>query len=66
MKLHCMFRFTFKGFISYTLIDVHNPGNCVDDPATNCTHMSNLINICSDILHAKNVCRKHCGLCSLG
>ena len=39
---------------------------CADDPATNCYQLSKLLSICSDIPHAKNVCRKYCGLCSLG
>ena len=39
---------------------------CADDPASNCSHLSEVLNICSDIPHAKTVCRKFCGLCALG
>ena len=41
------------------------PISCADDPASNCSHLSSVANICSDIHRAKTLCRKHCGLCGL-
>lgn len=40
-------------------------GRCVDDPSYNCAQISTIFNICSDIHHAKRVCREFCGLCDV-
>lgn len=38
---------------------------CQDSPGFNCELVSATFNICTDIHHAKSVCRKWCGLCDL-
>ena len=50
----------------YIIAAVHNLSVCTDDPNTNCTQLAKLLDICSDVPHAKTVCRKYCGLCPLG
>ena len=50
----------------YVSLAVQHQGVCADDPFTNCSRMAKLVNICSDVHQAKQVCRKSCGLCALG
>ena len=41
-------------------------GSCTDDLGQNCSRLSAVLNVCSDPHHAKDVCRKYCGLCDMG
>ncbi|XP_053390727.1 uncharacterized protein LOC128553573 [Mercenaria mercenaria] len=41
------------------------PAACIDDVKVDCALMNTIFNICQDIHHAKTVCSKFCGLCSL-
>ena len=48
----------------YSFAAVPVTGGCNDDPGTNCSRLSAIADIYSDIQHAKTICRKYCGLCA--
>ncbi|XP_052812493.1 thrombospondin-1-like [Mya arenaria] len=41
------------------------PSACIDSETVDCALMHSLFNVCADIQHAKSVCPKFCGLCTL-
>ncbi|XP_045179462.1 A disintegrin and metalloproteinase with thrombospondin motifs adt-1-like [Mercenaria mercenaria] len=41
------------------------PTACVDSEKVDCAYMNTVANLCLDILHAKTICPRFCGLCSL-
>ena len=55
----------YMSFI-YNLLVLTTPRPCEDDPSTNCSRVSALVNICSNRQEAKQLCPKYCGLCNQG
>ncbi|XP_053385781.1 A disintegrin and metalloproteinase with thrombospondin motifs adt-1-like [Mercenaria mercenaria] len=47
------------------LCEHFKPTTCVDNEKVDCAFMNTIANICLDIPHAKTICPKFCGLCSL-
>ncbi|WAR10863.1 ECT-like protein, partial [Mya arenaria] len=38
---------------------------CIDSVTVDCALLNSLLNLCSDVDHAKTICSKYCGLCNL-
>ncbi|XP_052814185.1 thrombospondin-1-like [Mya arenaria] len=47
------------------LCEHSKPSACVDSVTVDCALLHSLFNVCSDVQHAKSVCPRFCGLCSL-
>ncbi|XP_052814162.1 ectin-like [Mya arenaria] len=41
------------------------PSACIDSETVDCALLNSLLNLCSDVDHAKTICPKYCGLCNL-
>ncbi|XP_052814164.1 uncharacterized protein LOC128241260 [Mya arenaria] len=41
------------------------PTACIDSASVDCALLNSLLNVCTDVDHAKTICPKYCGLCSL-
>ncbi|XP_052814163.1 thrombospondin-2-like [Mya arenaria] len=41
------------------------PTACIDSVTVDCALLNSLLNLCSDVDHAKTICSKYCGLCNL-
>ncbi|XP_060589510.1 uncharacterized protein LOC132744747 [Ruditapes philippinarum] len=50
-------------YLCTTGTHVVNSIGCEDDPNYNCSLMSSVFSVCTDVHHAILVCRKFCGLC---
>ena len=55
-----------RAVLTYISTESNNPNDCADDQDFNCAQVANVFNICADPHHAQTVCRKFCGICSLG
>ncbi|XP_052812379.1 thrombospondin-2-like [Mya arenaria] len=47
------------------LCDHEKPTACIDSVTVDCALLNSLLNLCSDVDHAKTICPKYCGLCNL-